>query len=99
MFAAVGRSAYTEKLGLDTIGIEVDERGRIEVNEHLQTSVPHVYAIGDVVRGAMLAHKAEEEGVFVAEHMAGQKPHQSQFNRVWYILGQRLLLLEKLKSN
>ena len=72
---AVGRSAYTEKLGLDTIGIKVDERGRIEVNEHLQTSVPHVYAIGDVVRGAMLAHKAEEEGVFVAEHMAGQKPH------------------------
>lgn len=72
---AVGRSAYTDKLGLDNVGIKVDERGRVDVNENLQTSVPNIYAIGDVVRGMMLAHKAEEEGVFVAEHMAGEKPH------------------------
>lgn len=72
---AVGRRPYTDNLGLENAGLKVDERGRIPVNEHLQTSEPHIYAIGDVVRGAMLAHKAEEEGVFVAEHMAGQKPH------------------------
>ncbi|MGE3611377.1 MAG: dihydrolipoyl dehydrogenase [Bacteriovoracaceae bacterium] len=72
---AVGRRPYTDNLGLDKIGLKLDERGRISVNDHLQTSIPHIYAIGDVVRGAMLAHKAEEEGVFVAEYMAGQKPH------------------------
>ena len=72
---AVGRSAYTDKLGLENIGVKVDERGRVDVNENLQTSVSNIYAIGDVVRGAMLAHKAEEEGVFAAEHMAGEKPH------------------------
>ena len=72
---AVGRGAYTAKLGLDNVGIATDERGRIAVNEHLQTAVPNIYAIGDVVRGAMLAHKAEEEGVFVAESIAGEKPH------------------------
>lgn len=72
---AVGRSAYTDKLGLDNVVVKVDERGRVDVNENLQTSVPNIYAIGDVVRGMMLAHKAEEEGVFAAEHMAGQKPH------------------------
>ena len=72
---AVGRSAYTDKLGLDNVGVKVDERGRVDVNENLQTSVPNIYAIGDVVRGMMLAHKAEEEGVFAAEHMAGEKPH------------------------
>ncbi len=72
---AVGRRPYTDNLGLENAGLKVDERGRIPVNEHLQTEVPHVYAIGDVIKGAMLAHKAEEEGVFVAEHMAGQKPH------------------------
>jgi len=72
---AVGRRPYTESLGLDKIGLKTDERGRIPVNDHLQTTHSHIYAIGDVVRGAMLAHKAEEEGVFVAEHMAGQKPH------------------------
>src|SRR5690606_4782877 len=66
---------YTEGLGLDKAGVAVDGRGRIEVDDHLQTSAKGVYAIGDVVRGAMLAHKAEEEGVFVAETMAGQKPH------------------------
>jgi dihydrolipoamide dehydrogenase len=72
---AVGRKAYTEGLNLDKAGLQINQRGQIEVNEHLQTAVPHIYAIGDVVRGAMLAHKAEEEGVFVAEQIAGQKPH------------------------
>ena len=72
---AVGRKAYTEGLGLDKVGISVNTRGQIEVNDHLQTAVPNIYAIGDVVRGAMLAHKAEEEGVFAAEWIAGQKPH------------------------
>ncbi len=72
---AVGRKPYTEGLGLENAGLSANERGQIEVNDHLQTSVPNIYAIGDVVRGPMLAHKAEEEGVFVAETIAGQKPH------------------------
>jgi dihydrolipoamide dehydrogenase len=72
---SVGRKPYTENLGLENIGITVDERGRIPTDNHLKTSVEGVYAIGDVVKGAMLAHKAEEEGVFVAEQLAGQKPH------------------------
>ena len=71
---AVGRRPYTDKLGLENIGIET-ERGRIPVNEHLETSISGVFAIGDVIRGAMLAHKASEEGVFVAEIIAGQHPH------------------------
>lgn len=72
---AIGRHAYTDKLGLENVGITTDDRGRINVDGHLQTNVPGIYAIGDVVKGAMLAHKAEEEGVFVAETIAGQKPH------------------------
>lgn len=72
---AVGRKPYTDNLGLDKAGVKVDDRGRVEVNDHLETSTPGIYAIGDVVRGAMLAHKAEEEGVMVAEFLAGQKPH------------------------
>ena len=73
---AVGRVAYTDGLGLENIGITVEERGRkITVDEHLETKVKGVYAIGDVVRGAMLAHKAEDEGTLVAEIIAGQKPH------------------------
>ena len=73
---AVGRVAYTDGLGLDKIGITVEERGRkITVDEHLETSVKGIYAIGDVIKGAMLAHKAEDEGTFVAELIAGQKPH------------------------
>jgi dihydrolipoamide dehydrogenase len=72
---AMGRKPYTDQLGLENVGIALDEKGRIAVDEHLQTSVPNIYAIGDVVKGAMLAHKAEEEGVFVAETMAGQQPH------------------------
>ena len=72
---SVGRRPYTADLGLENIGIELDKRGRIPVDAHLQTSVTGIYAIGDVIAGAMLAHKAEEEGVFVAETIAGQKPH------------------------
>lgn len=72
---SVGRKAYTEGLNLEAAGVKADNRGRVEVNEHLQTNVKNIYAIGDVVKGAMLAHKAEEEGTFVAEVMAGQKPH------------------------
>jgi dihydrolipoamide dehydrogenase len=72
---AVGRKPFTEGLDLEKAGLSVNNRGQIEVNDHLQTSVPNIYAIGDVVRGAMLAHKAEEEGVYVAELLAGQKPH------------------------
>jgi len=75
VLVAVGRKPYTENLGLDKAGVHMDERGRVGVDAHLQTNVPGIYAIGDVVKGAMLAHKAEEEGVFVAETIAGQKPH------------------------
>ncbi|WP_134090912.1 dihydrolipoyl dehydrogenase [Olivibacter sp. XZL3] len=73
---AVGRTAYTEGLNLEAVGIKLEERGKkVPVNEHLETPVAGIYAIGDVIRGAMLAHKAEEEGVYVAELIAGQKPH------------------------
>jgi dihydrolipoamide dehydrogenase len=72
---AVGRVPYTEGLNLEAAGVAKDERGRIAVNDHLETNVAGIYAIGDVVRGAMLAHKAEEEGVLLAELLAGQKPH------------------------
>ncbi|MDR6968129.1 dihydrolipoamide dehydrogenase [Flavobacterium arsenatis] len=72
---SVGRRPYTDGLNADKAGVKITERGQIEVNDHLQTSVSNIYAIGDVVKGAMLAHKAEEEGVFVAETIAGQKPH------------------------
>ncbi len=73
---ATGRVAYTTGLGLENIGIQVEERGKkITVSDTLETTVKGVYAIGDVVRGAMLAHKAEDEGIFVAEVIAGQKPH------------------------
>ncbi|SHH46095.1 dihydrolipoyl dehydrogenase [Winogradskyella jejuensis] len=72
---SVGRRPYTDGLNAEAAGVKINDRGQVEVNEHLQTSVSNIYAIGDVVRGAMLAHKAEEEGVFVAETLAGQKPH------------------------
>ncbi len=75
VLVAVGRKPYTDKLALDKAGVKVDDRGRVDVNAHLQTNIPGIYAIGDVIKGAMLAHKAEEEGVFVAETIAGQKPH------------------------
>lgn len=72
---AIGRRPYTDNLGLENVGITLNEKKQIPVNEHLQTIIPNIYAIGDVIQGAMLAHKAEEEGVFVAETIAGQKPH------------------------
>jgi dihydrolipoamide dehydrogenase len=71
---SVGRKPYTDSLGLEKIGVKV-EKGRIETDDHLKTNVDGIFAIGDVVKGAMLAHKAEEEGVYVAEYIAGQKPH------------------------
>tara|TARA_S200000501_G_scaffold149426_1_gene140903 strand:+ start:3031 stop:4431 length:1401 start_codon:yes stop_codon:yes gene_type:complete len=72
---SVGRRPFTKGLNIKAAGVALNERGQIEVNESLQTNIPNIYAIGDVVRGAMLAHKAEEEGVAVAERLAGQKPH------------------------
>ncbi len=75
VLVSIGRKAYTDGLNAEAAGVKITDRGMVEVDEHLQTSVPHIYAIGDVVKGAMLAHKAEEEGVFVAETIAGQKPH------------------------
>ncbi|MEO7175633.1 MAG: dihydrolipoyl dehydrogenase [Saprospiraceae bacterium] len=72
---AIGRRAYSEGLGLESVGIKLDERGRIPVNHELQSSVEGIWAIGDLIEGAMLAHKAEDEGTAVAERIAGQKPH------------------------
>lgn len=72
---AVGRRPYTHQLGLENAGIATDEKGQIKVNSNLESSNPNIFAIGDVIGGAMLAHKAEEEGTFVAERIAGQKPH------------------------
>ncbi|MBT6161440.1 dihydrolipoyl dehydrogenase [Flavobacteriaceae bacterium] len=72
---SVGRRPYTDGLNAEAAGVQVNDRGQVEVNDHLQTTASNIYAIGDVVRGAMLAHKAEEEGVLVAEFLAGQKPH------------------------
>lgn len=75
VLVSVGRNPYTDGLSLEKAGVDLDERGRVKTNEHLQTNVSNIYAIGDVVAGAMLAHKASEEGVMVAEQLAGQKPH------------------------
>jgi len=72
---SVGRKPYTDGLKAENAGVKITERGMIDVNDHLQTNIKNIYAIGDVVRGAMLAHKASEEGVLVAEIIAGQKPH------------------------
>jgi len=72
---SIGRKPYTEGLNLKAAGLDVNEKGQIEINENMQTQVENIYAIGDVVRGAMLAHKAEEEGVLVSEIISGQKPH------------------------
>jgi len=75
VLVSVGRKPYTEGLNLDKIGVKKDNKGRIEVNENLQTTVNNIYAIGDVIKGPMLAHKAEEEGIAVAETLAGQAGH------------------------
>jgi dihydrolipoamide dehydrogenase len=72
---SVGRRPHTEGLNAQAAGVQINEKGQVAVNDHLQTTAPNIFAIGDVVRGAMLAHKAEEEGVLVAEYIAGQKPH------------------------
>ena len=72
---SVGRKPFTNGLNLEAAGITTDERGMIPVDEKLRTTQPHIYAIGDVIKGAMLAHKAEEEGVFVAEIINGEHPH------------------------
>ncbi len=72
---SVGRRPYTDGLNAEKAGVKITDRGMVEVNDHLQTNIPNIFAIGDVVRGAMLAHKAEEEGTMVAEILAGQKPH------------------------
>lgn len=77
VLVCIGRVAYTEGLGLDKAGVEVDERGRIKVNAQLKTNVDGVHAIGDVITGPMLAHKAMEEGVVLAERLAGQLPHMN----------------------
>ncbi|WP_029011035.1 dihydrolipoyl dehydrogenase [Azospirillum halopraeferens] len=75
VLVAIGRRAYTEGLGLAEAGVETDERGRVRIDDHFRTTVPGIYAIGDVVVGPMLAHKAEEEGVALAEMLAGQHGH------------------------
>ena len=75
LIVSVGRVPNTDGLGAEAVGLKVDQRGFIEVDDHCRTNLPNVYAIGDVVRGPMLAHKAEDEGVMVAELIAGQKPH------------------------
>ncbi|MFD2201598.1 dihydrolipoyl dehydrogenase [Shivajiella indica] len=75
VLVSIGRRPYTDGLNAEAAGVKVNERGQVEVDDHLRTNIPNIYAIGDVVKGAMLAHKAEEEGVFVAESIAGQKPH------------------------
>jgi dihydrolipoamide dehydrogenase len=75
VLVSIGRKPYTDGLNAAAAGVKINEKGQVEVDEHLKTSADNIYAIGDVVKGAMLAHKAEEEGVFVAETLAGQKPH------------------------
>ncbi len=75
LIVAVGRVANTQGLGAETVGLKLDGAGRVEVDEHCRTNLPNIYAVGDVVRGPMLAHKASEEGVMVAELIAGQAGH------------------------
>ena len=77
LIVSIGRVPNTEGLNAAGVGLKLDERGFIEVDDDCRTNLPNVWAIGDVVRGPMLAHKAEEEGVAVAERIAGQKPHAS----------------------
>ncbi len=75
VLVAVGRKAYTDGLGLDNVGVQLDDRGRVKTDAHYQSNVKGIYGIGDVIVGPMLAHKAEEEGVILAEHIAGIKSH------------------------
>jgi dihydrolipoamide dehydrogenase len=85
LIVSVGRVPNTQGLGADGVGLKIDARGFIEVDTHCRTGLPGLYAIGDVVRGPMLAHKAEEEGVMVAELIAGQKPHLDLATIPWVI--------------
>ncbi len=85
LIVSVGRVPNTDNLGAEAVDLKIDERGFIEVDEHCRTALPGVFAIGDVVRGPMLAHKGEEEGVMVAELIAGQKPHVNLDNIPWVI--------------
>ncbi|MDN3668767.1 dihydrolipoyl dehydrogenase [Echinicola jeungdonensis] len=75
VLVSIGRRPYTDGLNAEAAGVKINDRGQVEVDEHLKTNVDNIYAIGDVVKGAMLAHKAEEEGVLVVEQLVGQKPH------------------------
>ncbi len=75
VLVAIGRRPFVEGLGLEGVGVALDERGRVKTDAHFATSVPGIWAIGDAISGPMLAHKAEEEGVALAEQLAGQKPH------------------------
>jgi dihydrolipoamide dehydrogenase len=85
LIVSIGRVPNTDGLGVENVGLKVTERGFIDVDDHCKTNLPNVYAIGDVVRGPMLAHKAEDEGVAVAETIAGQKPH-IDFNTIPWII-------------
>ena len=85
LIVSVGRVPNTDNLGLEAVGLGVDQRGFIEVDDHCQTKVPGIWAIGDVVRGPILAHKAEDEGVAVAERIVGQKPH-IDFNTIPWVI-------------
>ena len=85
MLVAVGRRPNTDKLGLADVGVKLDNRGRIEVDSHYRTNVPGVYAVGDCIQGPMLAHKAEEEGVAVAELIAGQAGHVNYNAIPWVV--------------
>ncbi|GGZ22150.1 dihydrolipoyl dehydrogenase [Echinicola pacifica] len=75
VLVSIGRKPYTEGLNAEAAGVKINDRGQVEVDEHLKTSTDNIFAIGDVIKGAMLAHKAEEEGILVVEQLAGQKPH------------------------
>ena len=81
ILVSTGRKPHTENLGLEKAGVKMDDKGRVIVDDYLRTNVPNIYGIGDVVRGAMLAHKAEEEGIFAAELIA-KKPTHINYNAI-----------------
>lgn len=86
LLVSVGRKPFTDGLGAENVGVKINDRGRVEVDPHtLQTSVPNIYAIGDVIEGPMLAHKAEEEGVMVAENLAGKSGHVNYDTVPWVV--------------
>ena len=85
ILVATGRRPFTDGLQLDKIGLAANEKGRIDINEHFETKVKGVYAVGDCVQGPMLAHKAEEEGIAVAEIMAGQAGHVNYHSIPWIV--------------